>query len=399
MALLPLGRLVAEWPYDPIDPFAPLESVSRLLHRDDGTFHGSWIGYVTYEQGERLLGCAPRPLRTPYAVFFLHDRIAERTDGGWRGHSAGVRRSGIEADFDGWLARLPRPSPGPADPPSVRVVSDSLPAPAYRAAFDRIQGYIAAGDIYQANLTRMLTLDVGAAPHVYYDHLRAAHAAPFAAYLVEPDGAVTLGISPELFLRVEDGVVTTAPIKGTRPRGATPEEDAALRDALWSSEKDGAELLMIVDLMRNDLGRIAEVGSVRVPELKRLDTHPSLHHLSGVVTARLASGATVWDVLAHTLPAGSITGTPKRRAVEILESLEPHTRGVYTGTVGRIDVSGEATLNVGIRTVRTVRDRAFLGVGGGIVADPDGDAEFEEANDKARAFLFGRSPAPQETRS
>jgi len=345
-------------------------------------------GYVTYELGERLLQVSERPLDQPLALFFVHDRLARRGPDGWEVVCTGVDRRSRSLDLRNWCEGLPARARTEPDLVSSRVVDDSLGPAAHRKALGEIQQYIGSGDIYQANLTRMLTLSIDGTPHAYYRALRARHPAPFAAYLVEPRGAVVLGISPELFLRVDGTRAETRPIKGTRPRGHTPDDDRRLREELLSSEKDAAELVMIVDLMRNDLGRVAAFGSVRVAETKRLDAHPTLYHLSGVVEARLDPGRTSWDLLAASLPAGSITGAPKRRAVEILRELEPHSRGVYTGAVGMIDFAGNMVLNVAIRTVRMIGERGWLGVGGGIVADSDPDAEFEESNDKARAFLI-----------
>jgi len=421
---LPGKRLLALEPVDPDDLFAPLRRLSARYGRDETTpFAGALAGYLSYEIGERLMGLEPRPLDGPAALFFLHDRIARRRDAGWEIVDAGLRADRNLLPVDEWaeglaafhapvigtsrllstaatddapeLGALPR---GPADlarprdARPVRLLADSLPEAAFRERVEAIQRYIAAGDVYQANLTRMLSLGVALQPQHYYAALRVHHPGPFSTYLVEPSGAAVVGISPELFLRVAGDRVETRPIKGTRPRGATPDEDARLRAELLASEKDAAELVMIVDLMRNDLGRVARFGTVQVTEDRRLDAHPSLFHLSGVVEARLDPDHDVWDLLAATLPAGSITGAPKRRAMEILAELEPHPRGVYTGAMGLIDFGGNAILNVAIRTVRLKGDRGLLGVGCGIVADSDPAAEHAEAMDKARAFFLS-SPA------
>lgn len=424
--LLPGKRLLALEPVDPDDLFAPLRHLSARFGRDEDTpFAGALAGYLTYELGERLMGLVPRPVDGPAALFFVHDRIARRRDAGWEIVDAGLRADRNLLPVEEWaeglaafhapviatsrllstaatddapdLDALTAPR-GPADlarPPGrrpVRLLADSLPEAAFRERVERVQRYIAAGDVYQANLTRMLSLGVTLQPQHYYAALRAHHPGPFSTYLVEPSGAAVVGISPELFLRVDGDRVETRPIKGTRPRGATPDDDARLRAELLASEKDAAELVMIVDLMRNDLGRVARYGSVAVTEPRRLDEHPSLFHLSGVVKGTLDADHDVWDLLAATLPAGSITGAPKRRAMEILAELEPHPRGVYTGAMGLIDFRGNAILNVAIRTVRLKGDRGLLGVGCGIVADSDPAAEHAEAMDKARAFFLS-SPA------
>ena len=382
-----------EQPFDVTDPFGPLRRVTEILRRDgDPPFAGAAVGAITYEFGERMLGLTHRRLREPVVRFDFHDRVVSLRDGALELTCAGLRRTDGEHAPDTWIDALnddgsdvPRNDRGDMPPP--RVIGDSLPHGPYVRALSRIKAYIAAGDIYQANLTRMLRVELPTSPAAFYDHLRRTHPAPFSALLVERDGAATLGISPELFLRVDGRQIATRPIKGTRPRGATPSEDRRLKAELLGSEKDAAELLMIVDLMRNDLGRVAEYGSVRVPEPRRCDVHPTLYHLSGGVEARLARDRTGWDLLAAALPAGSITGAPKRRAVEILQDLEPHARGVYTGAVGMIDFSGRMVFNVAIRTMRVVDGVGKLGIGGGIVADSDPDEEFAETLVKAKAFL------------
>jgi len=414
-------RVAATEPFDARDPFHPLRRAHELFRADGAPpAAGALTGYATYELGERLMGFLPRPLDAPQALFYLHDRVARRVEGGWEVASAGVKRETIDARS--WVRRLPKHDLEPTGPgsvlstaqtdlaptsleranrdigatpetatratPAVRLLESSLDEETYRQAVTRIRSYIAAGDIYQANLTRMLSVAVSLQPHAYYDALRRAHAAPFACYVVEPAGAAIVGISPELFVSLDGSHVATQPIKGTRPRGATPAEDAALREELWRSEKDAAELVMIVDLMRNDLGRVAAFHSVDVTTLKRIDAHPTLFHLSGRVEAELRPGADIFDLLGAALPAGSITGAPKRRAMEILRELEPHARGVYTGAVGMIDFSGHATFNVAIRTMRITGDRGVLGVGGGIVADSEPQAELEETLTKARAFFL-----------
>ncbi len=424
-------RLTGELPFDPTEPFGPLARVAALLRApEDPPFAGVIAGYVTYEFGERLLGLTPRTRTGPDALFFVHDRIARRVSGGWEITCAGLRTDpDLDLDIAGWAKGLsaggepdhaptsrhlvtaradtrdrppvlgfaPRARRRDTGTPGVRVLSDSLPEPAYKAALARLKRYIAAGDVYQANLTHMLTLAVDLQPQHYYAALRASHPGPFSSYVMEPGGAAVVGISPELFLRVDGRRIRTQPIKGTRPRGASVLDDVAQRNALLESDKDSAELLMIVDLMRNDLGRVARFASVTVPEVKRIDAHPSLYHLSGVIEAELDDDASVWDLLAASLPAGSITGAPKRRAVEILKELEPHARGVYTGAVGMVDFSGNMIMNVAIRTIRLIGDRGYLGVGGGIVADSDPDAEWQETLTKARAFFLGDAPEAPST--
>ncbi|MBC7106739.1 MAG: anthranilate synthase component I family protein, partial [Firmicutes bacterium] len=228
---------------------------------------------------------------------------------------------------------------------------------AYCAAVRRAREYIAAGDIFEVNLSQRLEAPLEASPWLLYRTLRAVNPAPFAAFLNFPEAAVACA-SPERFLRLRGGLVETRPIKGTRPRGRTPEEDRRLRDELWNSEKDRAELTMIIDLERNDLGRVCAVGSVHVPELFCLEEYATVFHLVSTVRGRLAPGKDVVDLLRATFPGGSITGAPKIRAMEIIEELEPVRRGIYTGSIGWIGFDGDCDLNIVIRTIIVKGGRA-----------------------------------------
>ena len=255
----------------------------------------------------------------------------------------------------------------------------------YCAVVERAREYIAAGDIFQVNLSQRFRLPGGADPWLIYRRLREINPAPMAAYLNCGDLQV-VSASPERFLRLRSGLVETRPIKGTRPRGATPEEDRARREELWNSEKDRAELVMIVDLERNDLGRVCAPGSVRVPELYRLEEFPTVHHLVSTVEGRLEEGRDLVDLLKAAFPGGSITGAPKIRAMEIIEELEPVRRGIYCGSIGYLAFNGDADLNIVIRTLVFNRDSIYLQVGGGITIDSDPEAEYQETLDKARAL-------------
>jgi para-aminobenzoate synthetase component 1 len=274
-------------------------------------------------------------------------------------------------------AREPKkPSHGPAP---------QWAKPDYLAAVQRIKDYIAAGDIYQANLTQRFDAVPGLGAPELYLRLRGLSPAPFACYY---DGGAwqAVGCSPERFLSLRGGRLETRPIKGTRPRGATPEEDRRLRAELLASAKDRAELLMIVDLERNDLGRICEYGSVRVDEDCRLEEHPTVFHLVGTVSGRPRAGVDVFDCLRAALPGGSITGAPKVRAMQIIRELEPVRRGFYTGAFGYLGGDGGGDFNIAIRTILCTGGRASYHVGGGIVWDSDPEAEYDEALAKGRAL-------------
>ena len=258
----------------------------------------------------------------------------------------------------------------------------------YLQAVRRAKEYIAAGDIYQVNLSQRMSAPLATTPLSLYRRLTQENPAPFSAYFETPDAAIAC-CSPERFLQVRSGEVETRPIKGTRPRGSTPEEDARLAAELLASEKDRAENVMIVDLERNDLGRVCEYGSVHVPELFALESYATVHHLVSTVRGRLRPGATALDCLRASFPGGSITGAPKVRSMEIIEELERTRRGVYTGAIGYLCFSGDMDVNIVIRTL-VVRDgTAYFQVGGAIVADSDPEGEYQETLDKARALARG----------
>jgi para-aminobenzoate synthetase component 1 len=256
----------------------------------------------------------------------------------------------------------------------------------YMQAVMRAKEYIAAGDTFQINLSQRLSAAVNESPLELYDRLRRTNPAPFAAYLDCGDFAV-LSASPERFLQIRGRDVETRPIKGTRPRGATPEEDALLAQELVASEKDRAENVMIVDLERNDLGRTCAYGSVRVTELCALEKYETVFHLVSTVVGRLHEGHSAVDCLKACFPGGSITGAPKVRSMEIIDELEPTCRGVYTGAIGYLCFSGDMDTNIVIRTMVVKDGWAHFQVGGGIVADSEPEAEYQETLDKARALM------------
>ncbi len=256
----------------------------------------------------------------------------------------------------------------------------------YIKAVQKAKEYIAAGDIYQVNLSQRFSTEIDMSPYDLYLRLRETSPAPFSAYLDFGKAAV-LSSSPERFLKIDGKEVETRPIKGTRPRGRTPEEDERLKKELEQSDKDRAEHIMIVDLERNDLGRVSRYGSVKVKEGMSVETFAQVHHLVSTVSGELKDGMEPVEVIKATFPGGSITGAPKVRAMEIIEELEPIKRGVYTGSIGYIGFDGRMDLNIAIRTVVVKDGKAYFSVGGGIVADSDPEAEYQETLDKARGIM------------
>ena len=278
-----------------------------------------------------------------------------------------------------------------AAPPSEEFhvrsdISSNLPFPEYKDAFNKIKKYIVAGDCYQINLTQRFSATATGSPWSAYLQLRKLNPAPFSAYINTPFGQI-LSSSPERFLKVNNDKVEAKPIKGTRPRSNNKTEDNKQRKALKNSPKDRSENVMIVDLLRNDLGRACKIGSVKVPRLFDIESYTTVHHLVSTVSGILSPEQDAIDLLEACFPGGSITGAPKIRAMEIIESLEPHRRGIYCGSVGYIDFNGNMDTNIAIRTLVYNQETIRYWVGGGIIYDSDIDEEYQESLDKGKALL------------
>jgi len=256
----------------------------------------------------------------------------------------------------------------------------------YCAIVAKAIDYIGAGDIFEVNLSQRFSANLTVPPFELYRYLRQINPAPFASYLNFPE-VVVASASPERYLLLKDNVVETRPIKGTRPRGRDEESDKRLREELLHSEKDQAELVMIIDLERNDLGRVCEYGSIRVPDLIRLEEYATVFHLVSTVTGTLSPGKDIIDVIQASFPGGSITGAPKVRSMEIIEECEPTKRGIYTGSIGYIDFNGDADLNIVIRTFVIKDKQVHFQVGGAIVTDSVPELEYLETLDKGRALM------------
>jgi len=280
------------------------------------------------------------------------------------------------------------PRDGPRRHPVVGMpgVCSTFSRDDYLRAVERTREYVLAGDIFQANISQRLEAGVGDHPFALYSRLRRRNPAPFAAFFDFGQAALA-SASPERFLRLSGDRVETRPIKGTSPRGFTPRHDSALGEALSESEKDRAENIMIVDLLRNDLSKVCRDGSVEVPELCRIERYATVHHLVSTVVGRLRPGLGPVDLLRTTWPGGSITGAPKVRAMEIIAELEPTRRSVYTGSVGYFSFGGPIDTSIAIRTFIVKRGRGYFQAGGGIVADSDPEREYAETLDKALGLV------------
>jgi para-aminobenzoate synthetase component 1 len=337
------------------------------------------VGFLAYELGAgiaRLPIGGPDPAGLPLAVLSTYDRIDA-----WSPGTDAIRN-----------VEFTRAAPTTAPPPLCEHLA-LAPVPdggaclsRYRAAFARIQQAIRAGDIYQANLARRIDLELRVRAVVAYARLRRRQPVPHGAFL-DCGGRQILSNSPEAFLRVHGDVVETFPVKGTRPRCDDDAADRRAADELAADPKERAEHLMIVDLERNDLGRVARIGSVEVPVFAEVSSYATVHHLVSVVRARLRPECTVADILRATFPGGSITGAPKLRAMEIIAEVEALGRGVYTGAIGCWNGPRAFDLNVAIRTAVAGAGRIQYAAGGGIVADSRLEAEYDETACKARAFL------------
>jgi para-aminobenzoate synthetase component 1 len=303
--------------------------------------------------------------------------------------STETRRTSTPPEGARWTSH-PRGPAAPAYPSDAAAdigLRSTFTHRGYLDAVARVREYIVAGDIFQANLSQRFQAPLREPPFELYLRLRRRNPAPFAAYLGFGDVTV-LSASPERFLRLDhDGQVETRPIKGTRPRGLGPMHDAALGRALAESEKDRAENVMIVDLLRNDLSRVCRPGTVRVPELFALEQHPTVHHLVSTVVGTLDPGADAVDLVRAAFPGGSITGAPKVRAMEIIAELEPTRRGVYCGSIGYLSATGAMDTSIVIRTFVAADGEVYFQAGGGIVADSEPELEYRETLDKAAGLI------------
>ena len=398
-------------------------------------FQGGIAGYLGYDWGA-VLERLPRPryddLAIPDVVLGLYDWVIawdhrigtawlistglpesgearmtlarermEMVRGRLGGRAAGrVPAHGWVGSRAGTATDIPRTAPPPRRPaaPSYPVVGiegaekiglrSTFTHRAYLDAVARVRDYILAGDIFQANLSQRFQCRSNEAPFHLYRRLRQRNPAPFAAYLGFGELAV-LSASPERFLRLDEDRrrIETRPIKGTRPRGLGPMHDAALGRALAESEKDRAENVMIVDLLRNDLSRVCRPGTVRVPELFALEHHPTVHHLVSTVVGEIEPGSGAVELIRAAFPGGSITGAPKVRAMEIIAELEPTQRGVYCGSIGYVSATGAMDTSIVIRTFLSRHEQVYFQAGGGIVADSDPELEYRETLDKARGLI------------
>lgn len=415
----PLQRWSLDAPRYGLDPFAPFRSVLDPWQSEslpaDLPFGGGLAGLLGYELGrcfERLPVSRYDEFALPVAAVGWYDwalvwdhagRRASIIVQGWPETDPARRRTRAEQRQQQILTALQQPEPVTVDRPAICVLdradlAPQFPAPglpkltsnfsrdAYLAAVQSVIDRIYAGDIFQANLTQRLLHPSAGSPLDLYSALRRCNPATFAGLYLRDDWAV-ISASPERFLQVRDGEVDTRPIKGTRRRRPLPEADLYTRDELRESDKDQAENIMIVDLLRNDLSRVCAAGSISVPQLCDVETYETVQHLVSAVRGRLRPGQGIWDLLAATWPGGSITGAPKVRAMEIITELEPTARGPYTGSLFYLTPDGAFDSNLLIRTFVQRSGWLQCSVGGGIVAQSDPADEYAETLHKAAGML------------
>lgn len=366
-------------------------------------FQGGMIGFFGYDLAprlERLPRRHPRDSRLPDIRLALYDTavtVDARTGTAelWAWDLTGEGRLAAQRRCRAWHnaleGALQSPGPEPRRLSALGRPTSSFDRETYRATVRRVLEYIAAGDVFQVNLSQRFTARGAPEPLDLYLRLKAESPAPFAAFLRWDDLAV-VSASPEWFYQTRGDLLVTRPIKGTRPRGTDPRDDARLAAELRDSPKDRAELTMIVDLERNDLGRVCRYGSVVVRDPMTVESFAQVHHLVATVEGTLRPDVGPIDIIRAVFPGGSITGAPKIRAMEIIDELEPNRRSLYTGAIGYLSRGGSSAFNIAIRTILVEGDRASFQVGGAIVADSDPEAEYEETLAKGRGLLAVLDP-------
>ncbi|HFD4276645.1 TPA: aminodeoxychorismate synthase component I [Vibrio parahaemolyticus] len=349
----------------------------------DLPFVGGALGYFSYDLGRRVETMpeqAEKDLNTPdmavglyeWAVVVDHKLkkaylVGQNIEQAWQWLDKQEAEQSVDFALSGdWLSNMTKES--------------------YATRFDKVQEYLLSGDCYQINLAQRFNAPYQGSEWQAYLKLESANQAPFSAFVRMPESSI-LSISPERFLELKDRVIETKPIKGTRPRSEDPKQDNANAHDLQTAEKDQAENLMIVDLLRNDIGRVASPGSVHVPKLFDIESFPAVHHLVSTIRANLDEQYSPADLLRACFPGGSITGAPKVRAMQIIEELEPHRRSAYCGSIGYISRHGRMDTSITIRTLVAENHKLYAWAGGGVVADSDCASEYQETLDKLSKIL------------
>lgn len=384
------------------DPFVALREIQKAYRVDKphpaAPFTAGLVGFFGYETAyaiESLPDTGLDDLELPDFAFMVVDEVLVRDHHTeqtclhliGRGPDAKLAAEKRVAWWRAQLSKLPHDEASTPARPTAAPVRAHFTREQYMAAVARCQEHILAGDVFEVCLTHRLEMDLHGTAWNLYKILRQINPAPFASFLQFPDFKV-VSASPERFLQLDtEQNVESRPIKGTRPRGSSSASDEIIKEELRTASKDRAENIMIVDLVRNDLGRVCEIGSVKVPEMLTVETYATVHQLVSTVQGKLRREFDAFDLVRACFPGGSMTGAPKVAAMKIIDSIEPVKRGVYSGAIGFIDHAGAMDLGMVIRTIVCRQDVATFGVGGAIVADSDPGAEYDETMDKARALI------------
>ncbi|WP_445426715.1 aminodeoxychorismate synthase component I [Alishewanella sp. HL-SH06] len=374
------------------DPFKVLDcALKRYFPQvisSELPFHGGALGYFAYDLGrylEKQPSLAAADIHLPDMALGLYSWALIFDQ-----HSKQLWFTDYTGDAEeNWYKLQQRLQAAPQTSSHFQLTSAwqaNMSQQQYQKKFAQVQQELLSGNCYQINLAQRFSAKYQGDEWQAYKLLREKNAAPFSAFIRIPEGAV-ISMSPERFIKLTDRQIETKPIKGTRPRGLCPETDQAEAEALTLSEKDRAENVMIVDLLRNDLGKVSEAGSVKVPALFAIESFPAVHHLVSTITSTLAAPYSACDLLRGAFPGGSITGAPKISAMHIIEQLEPHRRNVYCGAIGYISSNGNMDTNIAIRTLVCEQGQLHCWAGGGLVADSDADSEYQETLDKVARIL------------
>jgi len=383
------------------DPFSALQRVLQHCQMPDSAaarpLSSGLLGYLAYDLKDCLeqlpttsvddLGLPLLHLVAP-TLIVVHDRVSDATTLLAMRLQGDDESAALRESVARFKQALRAAKPAPREP-ALRAAGSCVSVfsrDEYCSAVEAIRRYIVEGDVYQVNMSQRFQGQIDAEPFDCFAKMYAANPAPFFAYINAGEHQI-VSTSPERFIELRSGRVETRPIKGTRPRGKSPTEDAALRKELQESTKEDAELSMIVDLLRNDIGKVCRPGSVQVVEHKRLEAYQNVYHLVSIVKGELDPGVDAVELLRATFPGGSITGCPKIRAMEIIDELEPFRRHIYTGSIGYFGFDGAMDLSIAIRTATFTHGNVVFSVGGGIVFDSEPGSEYEETLHKGRTLL------------
>ncbi|MGB9663723.1 MAG: aminodeoxychorismate synthase component I [Ignavibacteria bacterium] len=367
--------------------FYQLKKEYSPISFEEDTFHIGFAGYISYDFGmtlENVQSKNPATTNLP-EIFFGFFESALVYDHQTKKYTV-YSKTNPKKFLDFIFSRL-EPKKNFISSTKTPDIQSNFTKEEYINTIQTIKKYIEEGEIYQVNLSQQFSCKTAEHPIQIYSRLRENNPAHFSALICVNNNQWVLSSSPELFIDLKKNRVITKPIKGTIKRGASTEEDKNLIRQLFNSEKDSAELLMITDLERNDLGKISKAGSVKVNSLKKVETYSSVHHLVSEIESELEEGKDVFDLIAAMFPGGSITGAPKKRSMEIIDELEKCKRGIYTGSIGYIDLNGNAMFNIAIRTIIYDNGKLYLNLGGGIVYDSDPEKEYEETLHKGEKIF------------